>query len=187
MEYKNLLDIISELQFYAKKVHNEDVEKFTNLILEAKHIFVAGAGRSGFAARGFANRLLHLGFDVHFVGEPTTPPIKEGDLLIIGSGSGTTSGLVTMAQKAKAQNAMIATITISPTKTIGSMADAVITLPGTTRLLDDGENEVNGSIQPIGSMFEQLSWLTYDAMIMTLKEKTKQSNDDLVKRHANLE
>lgn len=187
MEYKNLLDIITELQIYAKKVKFEDIEPFTNLILKANHIFVAGAGRSGFAARGFANRLLHLGFNVHFVGEPTTPPIKKGDLLIIGSGSGTTAGLVSMAQKAKAQNAWLATITISPTKTIGSMSDAIITLPGTTRLLDSDKNETISSIQPIGSMFEQLSWLVYDAMIMTLKEKTHQSNEDLIRRHANLE
>ena len=36
-------------------------------------------------------------------------------------------------------------------------------------------------------MFEQLSWLTYDSVIMTLKEKTGQSNDDLIARHGNLE
>ena len=43
------------------------------------------------------------------------------------------------------------------------------------------------SIQPVGSMFEQLSWLTYDTVIMTLRDKTGQTNDDLIARHANLE
>lgn len=186
MEFKNLQDIIAELQSYAKEVQQEDVDSVVELILKANHVFVAGAGRSGFAARGFANRLLHLGFKVYFVGEPTTAPIHEGDLLIIGSGSGTTSGLVTMAQKAKAQKAMLATITIAPEKTIGSMADAVIVLPGTTRLLQGSQKPV-GSIQPVGSMFEQLSWLVYDGMVMSLKEKTNQTNDDLIARHANLE
>lgn len=186
MEFKNLQDIILELQSYAKEVKQEDVDNVVKLILDAKHIFVAGAGRSGFAARGFANRLLHLGFNVYFVGEPTTAPIKKGDLLIIGSGSGTTSSLVTMAQKAKSNGAMLATITLAPEKTIGSMSDAVIVLPGTTRLLKDSTKSV-GSIQPVGSMFEQLSWLVYDGMVMTLKEKTNQTNDDLIARHANLE
>lgn len=186
MEAQNLKNIILELQEAATHVEEEQIDKFADAVIAAKRIFVAGAGRSGFAARGFSNRLLHLGFDVSFVGEPTTPPIKEGDLLVIGSGSGTTSGLVTMAQKAQKQGADIATVTISPENTIGAMSKTYIKLPGTTRLLKEGQ-ESGGSIQPVGSMFEQLSWLTYDSVIMTLKEKTGQTNDDLIARHANLE
>lgn len=187
MECKYLQSIILELQGYAKCVREEDVRSVVAEIIKAKKIFVAGAGRSGFAARGFTNRLFHLGFSVYFVGEPTTPPIKAGDLLIIGSGSGTTGSLVQMANKAKVQGAAIATITISPTKTIGSMADAIITLPGTSRQLREDEYEKAGSIQPVGSMFEQLSWLVYDSMVMLLKEEKKQTNDDMLARHANLE
>ena len=77
MECTNLKNIILELQNAATQVDEEQVEKFADAIIAAKNIFVAGAGRSGFAARGFANRLLHLGFHVAFVGDPTTPPIKE--------------------------------------------------------------------------------------------------------------
>ena len=179
MECTNLKNIILELQNAATQVDEDLCQK-------ANRIFIAGAGRSGFAARGFANRLLHLGFHVAFVGDPTTPPIKEGDLLVIGSGSGTTAGLVVMAEKAKKQGADIATVTINPENTIGSMAKVYIKLPGTTRLLGDNQDK-EGSIQPVGSMFEQLSWLTYDSVIMTLKEKTGQSNDDLIARHGNLE
>lgn len=60
------------------------MEKFADAILKADRIFVAGAGRSGFVARAFANRLMHMGLTVFFVGEPTTPAIKAGDLLVIG-------------------------------------------------------------------------------------------------------
>ena len=107
MEYNNLKNIILELQHYAKNVKEEEAQNMVHLILSAKKIFIAGAGRSGFAARGFANRLMHLGFQVSFIGEPTTPPIKKGDLLIIGSGSGTTPSLVKMAEKAKGFGAKI--------------------------------------------------------------------------------
>lgn len=187
MEYRNLKNVILELQHYAKEVREEDAQAVVEQILKAKHIFVAGAGRSGFAARGFANRLMHLGFSVAFVGDPTTPPIKAGDLLVIGSGSGTTASLVKMAEKAKKQGAAIVTVTIAPQNTIGSMADAVITIPGTTRQLVEGEAQEGGSIQPVGSMFEQLSWLVYDSLVMDLKEQTKQSLDDMLERHGNLE
>ena len=100
--------------------------------MNAKRIFVGGAGRSGFAARGFSNRLMHLGFQVYFVGEPTTPSIQEGDLLIVGSGSGNTASLVSNAKTAKAQGAKVATVTMFPENKIGSMADAAIRIPGVT-------------------------------------------------------
>lgn len=184
MQCKNLQAIISELQEAAKSVDEGQIEQLAASIIAADKIFTAGAGRSGCAVRAFANRLLHLGFNVYCVGDLTTPAIRKGDLLIIGSGSGTTSGLVAMAQKAAAQGADIATVTISPENTIGQMAKAVICLPGTTRLLNDGTCE---SAQPVGSMFEQLSWLVYDSVVMTLKERTRQTNEDLIFRHANLE
>ena len=69
---------LNELMENAKEIQNEDVLKVENLIMNAKRIFVGGAGRSGFAARGFSNRLMHLGFQVYFVGEPTTPSSTAG-------------------------------------------------------------------------------------------------------------
>lgn len=187
MECMNLQKVIEELSYYAGFVKEAEVDAAAEAIVGAKKIFVAGAGRSGFAARGFANRLMHLGFDTSFVGEPTTPPIKAGDLLIVGSGSGTTASLVSMAQKAKEQGAKLLTVTIAPESKIGSMADAVICLPGTTRQLEGDSREKTGSIQPVGSMFEQLSWLVYDSMVMTLLDKTSQTFEDLLERHGNME
>lgn len=98
---KNLLAILTELTEDAHQIDQLQLEQVQSLILKAKRIFIAGAGRSGFAARAFSNRLMHLGFTVYFVGEPTTPSIRENDLIIIGSGSGRTSGLVNMAKKLK--------------------------------------------------------------------------------------
>lgn len=96
---KNLQSILVELTEDAQQIDQAQLKKVEALILKAKRIFIAGAGRSGFAARAFSNRLMHLGFTVYFVGEPTTPSIRENDLIIIGSGSGRTSGLVNMAKK----------------------------------------------------------------------------------------
>lgn len=100
-ECKNVFSILNELMENAKEIQNEDVLKVEDLIMNAKRIFVGGAGRSGFAARGFSNRLMHLGFQVYFVGEPTTPSIQEGDLLIVGSGSGKYSQLSFQCQDCK--------------------------------------------------------------------------------------
>lgn len=182
---KNLLAIIEELAQDAEQVNNDQLEIMEQLIMKAKRIFIVGAGRSGFAARAFSNRLMHLGFDSNFVGEPTTPSIRKGDLLIIGSGSGKTESLVTMANKAKSEGALLATVTIHPENTIGSMADSHIRIPGISSRNESVEKAP--SIQPNGSSFEQLSWLVYDSIIVDLKKKTKQEQEDMDYRHANME
>ena len=98
-----LKKILEELTRNAEQIRQEELEGFADQIQKAKRVFVAGAGRSGFVARAFSNRLMHLGLTVYFVGEPTTPAIQEGDLLVIASGSGETGSLKVMAQKAKKQ------------------------------------------------------------------------------------
>ena len=179
-EAKNIFAILDELKGNAKQIDNEGLESVEKLITEAKRIFVGGAGRSGFAAR-----LMHLGYTVYFVGEPTTPSIQEGDLLILGSGSGNTASLVSNAKKAKDQGAKVATLTMFPENKIGSMADAIIKIPGVTEKCVD-QNK-GGSVQASGSSFEELSWITYDAMVMDLMRITNQNSEDLFKRHANME
>ena len=44
----------------------------------APRIFGCATGRSGFILRGFLMRLMHLGFNVYFVGETITPRIRPG-------------------------------------------------------------------------------------------------------------
>ena len=96
---ENLEHILKELQDATFIIEEEQIENVLKLIAPDKKIFLTGKGRSGLAAKGFANRLMHLGYTVYFVGEPTTPSIQEGDLLILGSGSGNTASLVSNAKK----------------------------------------------------------------------------------------
>lgn len=98
---KNLLLIIKELETDAQQIDQLQLNNVETAILQANRVFIDGAGRSGFAARAFANRLMHLGFQTFFVGEPTTPSLQKEELLFIGSGSGKTASLVTKAKIAK--------------------------------------------------------------------------------------
>jgi len=181
----NVRAIISELGTNLEKVNGEDLDIFAEAILKAERIFLAGAGRSGLVIRAFSNRLMQLGFTVFVAGDITTPKIAKGDLLIIGSGSGETKSLIAMAQKAKSLGVSIALITIASESTIASLADVKIVLPGASPKVEDGS--ITASIQPMGSSFEQLSFLIYDAVIMTLMNKTNQNSDSMFERHANLE
>ena len=98
---ENLEHILKELQDATFKIEEEQIENVLKLIAPDKKIFLTGKGRSGLAAKGFANRLMHLGFQAYVIGEISTPHTKAGDLLIITSGSGETDALVSIAKKAK--------------------------------------------------------------------------------------
>lgn len=180
-----LKKILEELTRNAEQIRQEELEGFADQIQKAKRVFVAGAGRSGFVARAFSNRLMHLGLTVYFVGEPTTPAIQAGDLLIIASGSGETGSLKVMAQKAKKQGAALATITIYPQASIGNLADAVITVPGSTPKSELADTAV--SVQPMGNAFEQLLWLICDTVVIILMKRLGRTEEEMFALHANLE
>ena len=182
----NLLAIVDELANDARLVDGTQLDALADLILDADRVFVAGAGRSGFAARAFANRLMHVGLTVFFVGEPTTPSLQREDVLIVGSGSGETASLVSMARKARELGARVATLTIFPENTIGGLSEVVVAIPGVTSKVEPASGK-GSSIQTPGSSFEQLSWLTYDAIVITLRQRLGLSDADLFARHANLE
>ena len=178
--------ILAELKNNLAYVNDEELDLLVKAIMESEHIFGAGAGRSGVAMRGFINRLMHLGKSVSLVGDISSPHTKEGDLLIIGSGSGETESLVALANKARKNNVKIALVTMDPNSTIGKMADIVVVLPGVSPKLRNAGMNVS-SIQPMGSAFEQLSFLTYDGVILELMEKMDESTDTMFPRHADLE
>ncbi|GBG95441.1 6-phospho-3-hexuloisomerase [Ligilactobacillus salitolerans] len=187
MRSETLHEIVQELSLYSEQVDALQIQNVAHLCQKAQRIFVAGAGRSGFAARGFANRLMQLGKETYFVGETTTPAIQQGDLLLIGSGSGKTNSLLVDAKKAKEKGAALATLTIYPHAAIGKLADALIVIPGGTPKNESSDQDTATSIQPMGTLFEQLSWLTYDALVLELMKLLGETSATMFSRHANLE
>lgn len=179
---KQLERILEEIQTTARLIRDEDAAQLVNGILEAKKVFVAGAGRSGFMAKSFAMRMMHVGLDPYVVGETVTPNLEEGDLFIVGSGSGETKSLVAMAEKAKSIGASVAAVTIVPDSSIGRLADIVIEIPAQTKA-----DTSNKSIQPMGSLFEQSLLLFYDSLILHIMEKRGMDSGNMYGRHANLE
>lgn len=154
-----------------------------DLIMSADRVFVMGAGRSGLALRMTAMRLMHLGLDVHVVGEVTTPAITAGDVLLTASGSGTTGAVVRAAETAAAAEARIAVITTAAASPLASLATAVVVVPAAEKRDRSGA----ASAQYAGSLFEQIVVLLGDALFHTLWMRSGASADELWPRHANLE
>ena len=176
--------ILAELSRTLAEVPPEQGEELAEMILRAKRIFAAGAGRSGLAARAFAMRLMHMGLSAYVCGETATPSLQAGDLFLAVSGSGNTATLLCMAEKAKKLGAQLATVTTRPDGAIGRLADLTIRIPAPTR--DRPEKDFT-SIQPMGSLFEQSCQLFLDAVVLRLMEKQGSSADEMSGRHANLE
>ncbi|WP_138418743.1 6-phospho-3-hexuloisomerase [Aquibacillus sediminis] len=180
-----LQEIINELNHSVELIADEEAERLVNEILESNKVFVAGAGRSGFMAKSFVMRMMHMGIDAYVLGETVTPNFEENDMLIIGSGSGETKGLVTIAEKATSIGGKVAAVTLAPESTIGKQADFTITLPGAPKSRTDNTNYK--TIQPMGSLFEQTLLLFYDAVILRFMEKKGLDTNKMYGKHANLE
>lgn len=179
-----LTKIVQELSQTAELISDSETEKLVDQILESKKVFVAGAGRSGFMAKSFVMRMMHMGMDAYAVGETVTANLEKGDLLIVGSGSGETKTLAAIAEKAKSLGGVVAAVTVSPQSTIGELADITIELPGVTKDQSEGDYK---TIQPMGSLFEQTTLLFYDALILRCMEKKGLDSHKMYGKHANLE
>ncbi|HIH0446219.1 TPA: 6-phospho-3-hexuloisomerase [Vibrio cholerae] len=182
---ENTINILKELSENSLKIDNSQAEQLISQIINAKHIFLQGAGRSGLAIRGFANRLLHLGFSVSMVGEISSPHSKPGDLVIIGSGSGETGSLVSLAQKAVKSGVDVALITMKTNSTIGNLAKSTLVLSGTVK--DNNQRDESVFSQPMGSAFEQLCFITYDAIVLRLMDQLNETSESMFNRHADFE
>jgi 6-phospho-3-hexuloisomerase len=156
-----------------------DVE-LTRLLDNAKRIFISGAGRSKLVGNFFAMRLVHGGYDVSVVGEIVTPSIKQGDLLIIISGSGETEQLIAFAKSAKKVGADIVLISAKSDSTIGDMADKVFQI---------GKAEQYGKVvgMPMGTVFELSTLLFLEATISHIIHDKGIAEEIMRSRHANLE
>lgn len=174
---------LAELSALVDKIDAGELEIACRHILQAQRVFVVGKGRSGLVMEMFAMRLMQAGLAAFVVGAPTTPAIREGDLLVAGSGSGETAGVVSVASKAADVKAKLVAITSRAASTLGMLADCRVIIPGeTTKINLDQESRV-----PLGSVLEQALLVMMDSASAYIAETLEQSNRMMMERHANLE
>ncbi|MFC8040238.1 6-phospho-3-hexuloisomerase [Paenarthrobacter sp. NPDC057355] len=175
--------ILDELARVASGLDFGQLARLADKVSGAERVFLAGAGRSGLVLRMAAMRLMHLGLTVHVAGDTTTPAITEGDLLLVASGSGTTSGVVKAAETALAAGAGVAAVTTNPSSALAGLADTLVVIPAAQKT-DHGSSV---SRQYSGSLFEQSLFLVTESVFQTLWEATAEPAEKLWLRHANLE
>lgn len=192
---KTSINAILENIKNAEEFLDEDaIDKFEEIIVNSKNIFVTGAGRSGLAAKAFAMRLMHLGLSAYVVGETISPAIYEDDCIIAISGSGETNTIVSAAKIAKNRGSKVLALTSYPESTLGQLADSYVLVKGRTKKEVDDENymkrQIHGnytSLTPLGTAFELTTLVFLDAIVSELMEKMHQTESDLKARHTVLE
>jgi 6-phospho-3-hexuloisomerase len=184
--------IVSHIEDTASQLDKKNIEKMIKVLFKVNRIFLMGAGRSGLVARAFAMRLMHLGFNVYFVGETTTPSVKKNDAVVAISGSGETLSITNLAKIAKELGATIIAITSEPDSTLGKLSDVMLVVKGRKKVTieDYMERRMRGeykSLAPLGTLFEITSLILLDAVIAQLMALTGKSEIDMKEMHAVLE
>jgi 6-phospho-3-hexuloisomerase len=165
--------VLSEIEAVLDGVEEPDVTP----LLAVPRVFVTGEGRSGFMARAFAMRLMHLGLDVHVVGETVTPALRPDDLLVAVSGSGTTETTLRHAQRAGA----VLAVTSDADSPLARAATVVWHIPAATKYARAG------TIQPLSSLFDQCTHVVLDVACLAIARAKDVDNAAAVAAHANTE
>lgn len=186
MEYKDNCNLVlNEIQQALSHTDEQAVKHLVKDILSADKVFVVGVGRVLLSLQAIAKRLVHLGIDAHVVGDITEPAITDKDLLIVGSGSGSSLFPVAIGRKAKEFQAKVVHIGSNPHGAMEGIADYMVRIPVRTKLYLADEIESN---QPMTSLFEQALFLLGDVMaMMIMEEKGIDDLSGLWEFHANLE
>lgn len=130
--------------------------------------------------KGFAMRLMHLGYSVYSVGETITPAINKADLYFSISGSGESGNVVLNTKKAKEAGSTVIVVTSKGKSSLASIADKLIIVPGTTK----GDNgEQRKSVQLLSSLFDQSLHIVLDALCLMLSTKDNVSNNEATAKH----
>ncbi|MFX1456224.1 MAG: SIS domain-containing protein [Promethearchaeota archaeon] len=164
-------------------------QKFINLvhdgIINKRRFFLLASGRSAFILQCFATRLVHLGAEIYMVTNlGSMPAIRKEDILIVLSGSGTTSVVVSLLNNYvnTVKPYGIVTITSHPETIIGRVGDITIKLKGRSKR--DKAYGDTAVLAPEGTMFEIAAFSYLDAIIAELAIKMGKSNDEMLEKHS---
>lgn len=181
----NLIEqILDEIKIGLGQIAPTSIFHASEMIKSAPRIFIAGAGRSGLCIRAVGMRLMQTGHTVYVVGETITPSIEAGDLLILASGSGKTTTLLAIAEKAKSVDAKILLFTTDPSSPLALMSDHFVLISAPSLRTSANVNGIE-SIQPMGTLFEQSLLILCDSLV--LRSMTGVDFHQMRERHANLE
>ncbi len=174
--------ILKELVKSISSIKDQGMDDITDYIVMARNVYCDGFGKSGLVVNSFAMRLSQMGLNALIVSGCTTTAITNRDVLIIGSGSGETPGLIEHAKRASELGAKVILVTTQKKSSIGVFSDVVVVIPA-----PDKASKSGASIQPMGTLFEQSLGILFDALVLMLMDKKSVTIEEMYRNHNNLE
>jgi 6-phospho-3-hexuloisomerase len=168
---------LTELGSVLHDVSEDQFRNTTRLIGETTKVFLTGRGRNGLAMKAFANRLMQIGKSAFLIGDILTPPVHRGNVVVIATGSGKTSALLTIADAARDHHAVVIAFTATADSPLAERADQLLVIP----------TKAASSQQPLGTLFEQALGLVCDALVVNLMTALDVNDTAMLSRHANIE
>lgn len=174
-------NLANTLKDVLMSIDDNELHTFADALLEAKRVYVAGWGRAGNCIRILSMNCSQIGLKTHIVGDNSTPSIHEGDILVIGSGSGETDTIKILADQCKEHGAKLGLISHNRDSYIGRLADYQIYIPSPA--IEDKENA------PICDLltFYQTEIMVNDILMSIMMEKKGVTTEDVIRNHNNLE
>lgn len=186
MDYRKTVErAAEEMKAAAAGADPREIDRLAKELAKAKKIVLHGVGREGLMMRALAMRLYHMGLDAHVAGDMSAPPVGRGDLLIVSAGPGHFSTIQALVGVASQSGARTACITAQPRGRVPRACDTVLKIPAQT-MADDTVPKA-ASVLPMGSLFEGAQYLTFEVLVLLLRERLKVSPSAMRKRHTNLE
>jgi 6-phospho-3-hexuloisomerase len=173
-----------EIRVATAGVDAVQMDALVAALSRAGRVVCFGVGREGLMMRALAMRLYHMGLDAHVVGDMSCPPIGAGDLLVVSAGPGAFSTVMGLVGVAKGAGARVACITATPEGEAARAADLVLVIPAQTMANDQGGAV---SVLPMGSLFEGAQYLTFELLILALRDHLGVDPGEMRARHTNLE
>ena len=173
-----------EIRSATAGVDGAQMEALVLTLAGAGRIACHGVGREGLMMRALAMRLYHMGLDAHVVGDMSCPPVGTGDVLVVSAGPGAFSTVMGLVGVARAAGAKVACVTATPDGSAARAADLVLLIPAQTMANDQGAVT---SVLPMGSLFEGAQYLTFELLILALRDHLGVDPAAMRARHTNLE
>lgn len=175
-------EIVAELDRASGAITTEQLDDLIRAIDAHARTFVYGTGRSGLMLKALAMRLMQLGNTAFVVGETTTPSLQPGDVLIVASASGETASVVSAVEGALRQGVDVVAISGVGDSPLSRMVEPLIRIASATK-----RSTSQASVQPLGSLFEQMLLVVFDAAVLRLSRQSEGMGARMAARHASIE
>ena len=175
---------VAELTDVINRIDPVQVDALIEILAKANRVVLYGVGREGLMMKALSMRLFHMGLDAHVVGDMTTPPVGQGDVLVVSAGPGYFSTVAALMGVARSAGAKTICLTAQPGGKVPQSADLTVVLPAQT-MADD--TTAPASFLPMGSLYEGVQFLFFEYLVLLLRDHMGVTPAQMRHNHTNLE